>query len=232
MHLTHDQKHEQYIHLHATSKRIISQTHFAWMEHDSMFLFVSSCFHLLSIPCIPSHRPFRPCVTGATWRFKFWRYCISFCCCCTWAIETGWPPTSSLQRDAWGCSRQVQYIHYFMSKYMPRVQYFSLETPRSQFLESGYIRKHLSCESLIWTNETHPGFSHRFNRWLFHMLFPLLHATNLFWYPSAQHRSPNSEGWRPDQGPRFHRNHVCLIWDPSRLLVLLTYLHEIDEKTQ
>ena len=124
------------------------------------------------------------------------------------------------------------YIHYFMSKYMPRVQYFSLEIPRSQFLESGYIRKHLSCESLIWTNETHPGFSHRFNRWLFHMLFPLLHATNLLWYPSAQHRSPNSEGWRPDQGPRFHRNHVCLIWDPSRLLVLLTYLHEIDEKTQ
>ena len=112
------------------------QTHFAWMEHDSMFLFVSSCFHLLSTPCIPSHRPFRPCVTGATWRFKFWRYCISFCCCCTWAIETGWPPTSSLQRDAWGCSRQVQYIHYFMSKYMPRVQYFSLKLHAPNFLRA------------------------------------------------------------------------------------------------
>ena len=197
------------------------------MEPTSMFLFVSSCFHFLSIPCIPSHRPFRPCVTGATWRFKFCRYCISFCCCCTWAIESS-PPTSSLQRAAWGCSRQVQYIISGVIN-MPKVQYFSLETPRFQFLLD-WLHQHLSRESLIW-NGTHPRFWRGFNRWLFHiLLFPLLHAPNLFWYPSAQHRSPNFEGWRPDQGPRFHRNHVCLILDPSRLLVLLTYLHEIDEK--
>lgn len=111
-----------------------------------------------------------------------------------------------------------------MSKYMPRVQYFSLETPRFQFLETGYIRKHLSCESLIWTNETHP-----IQLVAVSYMVSVAARNKPFWYPSAQHRSPNSEGWRPDQG---HRNHVCLIWDPSRLLVLLTYLHEIDEKTQ